>query len=90
MSSNEAFLLMMRAAGAKLVGERTLGASGNPQPVDLGNGVTVYLPWWRAYQADGSPFEGVGITPDVEVTTTAEDLEAKDPVVDAAVTEVGG
>lgn len=90
MSSNEAFILMMRAAGAKLVGEKTLGASGNPQPVDLGNGVTVYLPSWRAYQADGNPLEGVGITPDVEVATNAEDLEAKDPVLDAAVSVVGG
>ncbi|WP_186243968.1 S41 family peptidase [Mycobacterium simulans] len=90
MSSNEAFLLMMRAAGVKLVGEKTLGASGNPQPVDLGNAVTVYLPSWRAYQADGSPLEGVGITPDVEVRTTAEDLKAKDPVIDAAVAVVGG
>jgi C-terminal processing protease CtpA/Prc len=90
MSSNEAFLLMMRAAGAKLVGERTLGAPGNPQPVDLGNGVSVYLPSWRAYQADGHPLEGVGITPDVEVATNPEDLQAKDPVVDAAVTVLSG
>ena len=90
MSSNEAFLLMMRAVDAKLVGERTLGASGNPQPVDIGNGVTAYLPSWRAYQADGNPLEGVGITPDVEVTTNPEDLQAKDPVVDAAVTVLSG
>ncbi len=90
MSSNEAFLLMMRAAGATLVGENTLGASGNPQPVELGNGVTVYLPSWRAYQADGNPLEGVGLTPDVEVATNAADLPAKDPVLEAAVSVVGG
>jgi C-terminal processing protease CtpA/Prc len=90
MSSNEAFILMMRAAGATLVGEKTLGASGNPQPAELGNGVTVYLPSWRAYQVDGTPLEGVGITPDVEVATTTEDLQAKDPVLDAAVSVVGG
>ena len=90
MSSNEAFLLMMRAAGATLVGEKTLGASGNPQPVELGNGVTEYLPSWRAYQADGNPLEGVGLTPDVEVATNAADLQAEDPVLDAAVSVVGG
>jgi len=32
----------------------------------------------------------LGITPDVEVTTNPEDLQAKDPVVDAAVTVLSG
>lgn len=44
-SSNESFLLMMKyGAKAALVGVRSYGSSGNPQPIDLRNGVTLLLP----------------------------------------------
>ncbi len=88
MSSNEAFLLMMRAAGSKLIGQRSGGSSGNPQPHKLGNGVTVYLPSWKAMLPDGTVFEGVGIAPDVEVATVPADFETSDPVLKAAVAEL--
>lgn len=88
MSSNEAFLLMMRAAGSKLVGMRSGGSSGNPQPHDLGNGVTVYLPSWKAMFLDETMLEGVGIAPDLEVPTTPADLQKEDPVLRAAVAEL--
>lgn len=81
MSSAEAFLLMMRAAGAPLVGAQSRGASGNPQPVELGNGVVVYLPSWRAMLPDGTRFEGIGIAPDVVVTDL--DHSERDPVIAA-------
>lgn len=77
MSSNEAFLLMMRAAGAVLVGERSFGSSGNPQPHRLSNGVVVNLPSWIAYQPNGSLFEKHGVEPDVKVdwpTTPKDDV----------------
>jgi len=36
----------------------------------------------REYFPDGSPFEGVGVAPDVEVHTTASDLlKGHDPVL---------
>lgn len=85
MSSCESFLMMMREAGAKLIGERSLGSSGNPQPHDLGNGVTVFLPSWRALFKDGSLLEGNGVVPDVEVKTTAADFASGDPILDVAV-----
>ena len=78
-SSNEAFLLMMRASGAKLVGERSRGSSGNPRPVELDNGVVLYVPTWQALDADGKPLEGIGIAPDVEVP-----WGGGDPVYDRA------
>jgi hypothetical protein len=88
MSSCEAFVLMMRQAErAVLVGARTRGASGNPQPHELGNGVTVWLPSWRATDADGRPFEGVGIAPDVEVGADAS--RGGDPVLRAALARLG-
>lgn len=84
MSSAEAFLLMMKQApNAKLIGARSFGASGNPQPQPLANGVTVYLPSWKAMLADGTVFETKGIAPDIEVPTAAGQRD--DPVLARAV-----
>ncbi len=66
-SSNESFLLMMRAAGARLIGGKSYGSSANPKPHDLGGGVALLVPSWEAQDADGRPFEGVGIAPDEHV-----------------------
>jgi hypothetical protein len=90
MSSNESFILMMKAAGATLVGEKTCGSSGNPKPHELGNGVTVFLPSWKDLLADGSLLEGVGITPDIVVKATRADFERRDPVLDAALKHLRG
>lgn len=85
MSSAELFILMMRAAGAQLVGATTRGASANPQPVDIGEGLRVTLPSWRATLLDGSPLEGIGIKPDVEVALGPDAFATTDPVIDAGV-----
>lgn len=85
MSSAESFLLMMKKApGCTLVGERSYGSSGNPQPVPLGNGVVAMIPSWRDEQPDGTPVEGRGIAPDVEVKVGPHDFDARDPVLGAA------
>lgn len=85
MSSCEAFLLMMKQVpGCKLIGATSQGSSGNPKPTELGNGVTVYLPSWKAMRPDGTCFEGEGITPDVRVAVTQSQLSNRDPVLDAA------
>jgi len=85
MSSCEAFLLMMKQVpNCKLVGATSYGSSGNPKPVDLGNGVTVFLPSWKAMRPDGSCFEGEGIAPDLPVGATATELMTDDPVLQAA------
>lgn len=86
MSSAEAFLLMMKqASNCKLVGERSYGASGNPQPHLLANGVTVFLPSWQAMLPDGTVLEKKGIEPDVRVEAGADDLETGDPVLEKAI-----
>ena len=85
MSSCEAFLLMMsKAPNCKLIGQRSYGASGNPRPTHLGNGVTVYLPSWKAMRADNTLFEGQGITPDIPVSTIPAALQKRDPILQAA------
>lgn len=85
MSSCESFVKMMRQApGCRIVGARTYGASGNPQPHTLANGVTVLLPSWRDLAPDGSPLETHGLAPDLEVTASPEDFVSGDPVLAAA------
>jgi hypothetical protein len=80
-SSAESFLLMMRAAGATLVGDRSAGSSGRPVRFGLRNGVHAWLPSWVDSDLNGVPIEGKGVTPDVTVTYIAG---AKDPVIASA------
>ena len=85
MSSCEAFLLMMKQVpGCKLIGQKSYGSSGNPKPYELGNGVTAYLPSWKAMRPDGTCFEGEGIKPDIVVKTPVTNLPDSDPVLEAA------
>ncbi len=85
MSSCEAFLLMMKQVkGCKLIGENSYGSSANPKPHDLGNGVTVWLPSWKAMRVDGSCFEGEGIKPDITVEADKEEFKKNDPVLEKA------
>ena len=68
VSSCESFVLMMRQVpGCKLIGQPTAGASGNPLPFDLGNGVVVYVPSWQDLDLDGVCIEGRGVAPDILV-----------------------
>jgi C-terminal processing protease CtpA/Prc len=72
-SSNESFLLMMREAGAILVGETSAGSSGRPVRFRLGNGVKAWLPSWIDLAPDGTPIEGRGVTPDVQARSDADE-----------------
>lgn len=81
-SSNESFIQMMKAAGATTLGGITGGSSGNPKRFDLGNGVIVALPSWKALQPDGTELEGVGLKPDIEVLWTPTGTD--DPVITKA------
>lgn len=90
MSSCEAFILMMKqAAGCKIIGETTYGSSGNPQPYELPNGVTINVPSWRAMLPTGEVFEGKGIKPDITVKTKRTDFMTGDPVLQRALKELG-
>jgi hypothetical protein len=87
MSSCESFLLMMKQVpNCKLVGAKSYGSSGNPKPVELPNGVTVFLPSWKDLRPDGTCFEGEGIAPDIEVKAAPAAFEQADPVLTAALT----
>lgn len=82
VSSAEGFALMMKAMDhVTLVGKPTRGASGNPRAVTLSNGVRVWFSRWVSMEPDGTPIEGRGIQPDVEV----EHTDPGDPTFDKAV-----
>lgn len=85
VSSGEGFTLMMDALPhVTLVGKATRGASGNPQPVELPDGTTVWFSRWVAMRADGTVLEGEGVKPDVEVEHAGEG----DPTFERAVEEL--
>jgi len=86
LSSCEAYLLMMKqVTDCKLIGEKSYGSSGNPKPYNLGNGVTVWLPSWKALTNDGSCFEGQGIEPDLTIRANERQFKEKDPVLESAI-----
>jgi len=82
MSSAESFLMMLKVCpSATVVGAPTYGSSGNPKPAALSNGVTVYLPSWKALLPDGTVLEGKGVSPDVLVDPPQDAFRTGDPVL---------
>lgn len=70
---------------ALLVGDTTAGSSGQTSVEDLGDGMRLVIGAIRELFPDGSPFEGIGIKPDVEVGPWAATLAAgSDPVPEMA------
>ncbi len=83
MSSNEAFVLMMKAApNIDVIGMSTYGSSGNPQPYTLSNGITLYIPSWQAYTLDDELIEGNGVKPNIEIITKPEDFKDRDVLIE--------
>lgn len=70
---------------ATLVGEASGGSTGQPYLHDFGNGMSFRVSTKREYFPDGSPFEGIGILPDVSVELTAQDLATRKDAVLAKV-----
>jgi hypothetical protein len=60
-------MMMRRVLGCKLIGQRTAGSSGNPKPVDLGNGVVLFVPSWQDLDFHGTCLEGRGVEADVDI-----------------------
>ena len=82
VSSGEGFALMMKALDhVTLMGQPTRGASGNPRPAVLSNGLEVWFSRWVSMELDGTPIEGRGVVPDIEVEPT----DAGDHTFDRAV-----
>jgi carboxyl-terminal processing protease len=70
---------------AVVIGETTQGSSGNPYRADLGNGMRVTIGAVRYRFPDVTPFEGVGIVPDVTIERRLSDVAAaRDAVLERA------
>ncbi len=85
-SACEDFVMPFKDNGrALIVGETTGGSTGQPLVVDLGDGMQAIVGSKHEMFPDGSPFEGVGIRPDVEVAPSVDDIRAgRDVVLEAA------
>jgi len=74
-SAAEDFLVPLQYSGrAVLVGEKTAGSTGNPISVPLPGGGTFMVVSKRDMFPDGREFVGIGISPDVPVYPTQQDL----------------
>lgn len=89
-SSSENFCLLFRnASRGKLIGVSTGGSSGNPIILDLGYGVKCGICTREEFFADGTPFVGIGIKPDVEVPESVADfICGRDKVLATALDEI--
>jgi hypothetical protein len=84
VSSGEGFALMLAALPKGTpVGQATRGASGNPRPVLLPNGVTVNYSTWVPLQLNGKPFEGTGIAPDTRIDDDARGTKGLQAAIEA-------
>lgn len=90
-SSAENFCLLFRnASRGKLIGMATGGSSGNPIILNLGYGVKCGICTREEFFADGTPFVGIGVIPDIKVEETVADFRAGyDRVLSRAIEEIG-
>ncbi|HYE15975.1 MAG TPA: S41 family peptidase [Pyrinomonadaceae bacterium] len=88
-SACEDFVMPFKDNGrAAVLGERTAGSTGQPYVHDFGNGMVIVVGSIRTFFPDGSPFEGVGIAPDIEAPATLEDLKSgADSALERAIEE---
>ncbi len=68
--------LMRTLPQVTVVGDTTGGGSGNPVYRELPNGWTSRVPRWLEFTSDFEPFEGVGLAPDIWVSTPDALLES--------------
>lgn len=85
-SACEDLVMPLKTSGrAEVFGTATRGSTGQPYMYDFGNGMGFRISAKRAYLPDGSPFEGVGLTPTVLIEPTAAEIKAgKDTVLEKA------
>jgi C-terminal processing protease CtpA/Prc len=86
MSSGEEFVLMLADSGrAQTVGRTTAGSSGNPLVFPLAGGAVARFSSGDLRRISGERLEGAGITPDIPVIWTIDDVRTgHDPDISAA------
>lgn len=88
----ETFCMVLRnAKRVTFVGSPTTGTNGNVTVIELPGGGRMSFTGMRAEFDDGTPFQNVGVRPDVEVRPTFHGLRAgKDEVLNKAVEVLNG
>src|SRR5262245_12438721 len=88
-SSNESFIAGMRELPNVIVaGDRTAGATANPQTFMLGGGWNYSVSRWIEYTATMQVIEDQGISPAVTVPASPGDFQAgRDPILDWAMAQ---
>ena len=82
MSSNEGFLLMMRAlANATTIGTPTRGSSSDPAQIAVTGDVSVISSRWQAALPDGTFTEHKGVPPEIPVTDGVAAYASDDPML---------
>ena len=61
---------------ASILGEKTMGSTCFPYVIEFESGITVSIPSKKPFFPEGSAFEGIGISPDIGIHMTIEDLKA--------------
>src|SRR5439155_20956064 len=86
VTTAERFVLAMRALpGVTIVGDSTEGGAGNPVTRELPSGWAYRFPFMTWYEPDGTRFEEMGLTPDLWVRGSAEELAVgREAVLDGA------
>jgi len=89
-SAGEDFILPFKESGrATIIGEPTMGTTGQPFNFNFDNGMQLFVGTKKALFPDGRRFEGVGINPDVSVKTTIEDIkDGRDPQMEYCLNQV--
>ena len=92
VSAAEDFLAMLRSNHrAAVIGAPTCGTTGTPMLLKLRCGGSARICSVGYQLLDGTAFLGLGIQPDIPIEPTPEDiLTGKDPVLDAAVSQLAG
>lgn len=77
---------MKELPNVTIVGTTTGGGSARTQSVDIASGIRLRIGSMISYQVDGQLFDGVGVSPDIEVQPSPGYFIGKcDKTLDAAV-----